>query len=56
MNAQDYINKVNELNAKFPNLKPELTTGWGGVLQIKVCNSDKARTLKEMYREFNFTF
>ena len=56
MTAQDYNNKANELNAKFQNLKAEVTNGWDGRLEIKVCNSDKAKTLREMYRNFNFTF
>jgi hypothetical protein len=56
MKTQDYNNKANELNAKFPNLKAEVITGWNGALEIKVINSDKANTLKEMYRNFNFTF
>jgi hypothetical protein len=56
MTTQDYNNKANELNSKFPNLKAQVTTGWGGILQITVCNSDKAKTLKEMYKNFNFNF
>jgi len=56
MTTQDYNNKANELNAKFPNLKAEVTTGWNGALQITVCNADKAKTLREMYRNFNFTY
>jgi hydroxymethylpyrimidine pyrophosphatase-like HAD family hydrolase len=56
MTTQDYNNKANELNSKFPNLKAEVTTGWDGNLQITVCNSDKAKTLKEMYKNFKFNF
>ena len=56
MKTQDYNNKANELNAKFPNLKCEVTTNWGGELVIKVVNSDKANTLTEMYQNFKFTF
>lgn len=57
MTTQDYNNKANELNAKFPNLKAEVVKNWDGSRdEIKVCNSDKAKTLREMYRNFNFTF
>jgi hypothetical protein len=57
MKTQDYNNKANELNAKFPNLKAEVVKNWDGSRnEIKVCNSDKAKTLKEMYGNFNFTF
>ena len=56
MTTTDYNNKANELNSKNPNLKAEVTIGWNGNLQITVCNSDKAKTLKEMYKQFNFTF
>ena len=56
MTTQEYNNKVNELNSKFPNLKAEVTTGWNGALQITVSNSDKAKTLREMYKGYNFTF
>jgi hypothetical protein len=56
MTTQDYNNKVIELNSKFTNLKAELTNRWDGALQIKVCNSDKAKTLTEMYRGYNFSF
>ena len=52
-----YQNKVNELNSKFPNLKLEVVKNWDGTrLEIKAPNSDKAKTLKEMFRDFNFTF
>lgn len=47
---------VNQLNLKFPNLRAEITTQWNGSLAIKVINADKAKTLKEMYQNFNFTF
>lgn len=57
MTTQDYKNKAKELNSKFPNLKAEVVKNWDGSrLEIKVINSDKAKTLKEMYRNFNFTF
>jgi len=56
MTTQDYTNKVNELNSKYPNLKAELVSGWNNRLEIKVINSDKAKTLTEMFRSFNFTF
>ena len=57
MTTQDYNNKAKELNSKFPNLKAEVVKNWDGSrLEIKVINSDKAKTLKEMYRNFNFTF
>jgi len=57
MTTQDYNNKANELNAKFPNLKAEVVKNWDGSrLEIKVCSSDKAKTLREMYTNFNFTF
>ena len=56
MTTQDYNNKANELNSKFPHLKAEVVKNWDGRLEIKVINSDKAKTLKEMYRNFNFTF
>ena len=57
MTTQDYNNKANELNSKFPNLKAEVVKNLDGSrLEIKVINSDKAKTLKEMYRNFNFTF
>jgi len=42
--------QATELNAKNPNLKAEVVKNW------EVCNSDKAKTLREMYRNFNFTF
>ncbi len=47
---------VNQLNLKFPNLRAEIITQWNGSLAIKVINADKAKTLKEMYQNFNFTF
>jgi hydroxymethylpyrimidine pyrophosphatase-like HAD family hydrolase len=57
MEALRYQNKVNELNSKFPNLKLEVVKNWDGTrLEIKAPNSDKAKTLKEMFRDFNFTF
>jgi hypothetical protein len=57
MTTQDYNNKANELNAKFPNLKAEVVKNWDGSRdEIKVCSSDKAKTLREMYGNFNFTF
>ena len=57
MTTQDYNNKANELNAKFPNLKAQVVKNWDGSRdEIKVINSDKAKTLREMYRNFNFTF
>lgn len=56
MKLQDYNNKANELNSRFPNLKAEVTTSWGGDIQITVCSSDKAKTLSEMYGNFKFAF
>jgi len=56
MTTQEINTKANELNAKFPNLKAEVLTDWFGDLVIKVCDSDKAKTLNEMYRGFKFTF
>jgi len=56
MTAQDYQNKANEINAKNPHLKAEVRTSFGGILEIKVINSDKAKTLKEIYQKFNFSF
>lgn len=57
MTTQDYNNKAKELNSKFPNLKAEVVKNWDGSRsEIKVCNSDKAKTLREMYTNFNFTF
>jgi hypothetical protein len=57
MTTQDYNNKANELNAKFPNLKAEVIKNWdGSTNEIKVCNSDKAKTLREMYKGYNFCF
>jgi hypothetical protein len=57
MTNQDYINKANELNSKFPNLKAQVVKNWDGSRdEIKVINSDKAKTLREMFRNFNFTF
>ncbi len=57
MTTQNYTNKANELNSNFPNLKAEVVKNWDGSrLEIKVCNSDKAKTLREMYTNFNFTF
>ena len=57
MTNQDYNNKAKELNSKFPNLKAEVVKNWDGSrLEIKVVNSDKAKTLREMYKNFNFTF
>ena len=52
----DYTNKANELNTKYPNLKAEVTETWDGKPQITVCNSDKAKTLTEMYPTFKFNF
>ena len=56
MTTQDYNNKANELNTRFPNLKAEVSNTWSGSLTIKVINCDKAKTLTEMYRKFNFSF
>ena len=57
MTTQDYNNKANELNAKFPNIKAEVVKNWDGSRnEIKVCSSDKAKTLREIYSNFNFTF
>jgi len=55
-NTADYKNKANELNKIFPNLKAEITKTWNGNLQITVCDSDKAKTLTEMYEGFKFNF
>jgi hypothetical protein len=48
--------KANELNNTFPNLKCEVVTLWGGGLGIKTINSDKAKTLNEMFKGYTFTF
>ena len=56
MTLTEATTKANELNSRFPNLKCEVTTEWGGGLVIKVCNSDKAKTLNEMFRGYKFTF
>ena len=48
--------KSNELNANYPNLKAKVITGWNGDLLIKVCSSDKAKTLTEMFKNYKFTF
>lgn len=48
--------KSNELNTRYPNLKCEVTTLWDGSLAIKTINSDKAKTLTEMFRGYTFTF
>jgi hypothetical protein len=57
MTTQDYINKTNELNSRFPNLKAEVVKNWNGTMdEIKVGNSDKANALREMDGKFNFTF
>jgi len=56
MTTTEINTKANELNAKFPNLKAEVSIDWFGDLVIKVCDSDKAKTLNEMYKGFKFTF
>jgi hypothetical protein len=56
MTTQDYNNKTIELNSKFPNLKASVTKSWNGADQITVCSSDKAKTLREMFKCFNFNF
>lgn len=56
MTTQDHTNKANELNARFPNLKARVVRIWGDNPAIKVCSSDKAKTLREMYGKFNFSF
>ena len=48
--------KANELNSKYPNLKCEVVTIWDGSLSIKTINSDKAKTLTEMFRGYTFSF
>jgi len=56
MTTQEINNKANELNAKYPNLKCEVVKDWSGDLVIKTINSDKAKTLNEMFRGYTFTF
>jgi len=48
--------KANELNTRFPNLKCEVVTEWDDSLAIKVCDFDKAKTLNEMFKGYNFIF
>jgi len=56
MTTQEINNKANELNGKFPNLKCEVKTDFYGDLVIKVCDSDKAKTLNEMFKGYEFVF
>ena len=56
MTRADLNNKANELNSRFPNLKCEVVEVWGGSLAIKTINSDKAKTLNEMFKGYTFTF
>lgn len=48
--------KANELNAKYPNLKCKVVNLYNGEIAIKTINSDKAKTLTEMFREYKFIF
>lgn len=56
MTSLQAATKTKELNAKYPNLKCEVVNLWGGELAIKTINSDKAKTLTEMFRGYKFTF
>lgn len=56
MTTQDYNNKANEINAKFPAVKAEVKVSpWGGRLEIEVATVNKAKALNEMYPKFTFT-
>ena len=56
MTTQDYTNKVNELNAKFPTLNAEVKKStWGGRLEIEVSTVNKAKALNQMFNAFTFT-
>lgn len=50
------IELAKELNKKFPHLKCEVVTTWNGELAIKTINSDKAKTLTEMFKGYRFIF
>ena len=56
MTTQEITNKANDLNSKYPNLKCEVVKNFHGDLVIKTINSDKAKTLSEMFRDYTFTF
>lgn len=56
MTTSELTTKANELNSKFPNLKCEVVTTWDGGYAIKTINSDKAKTLTEMFKGYKFTF
>jgi hypothetical protein len=56
MSNEEANKKATQLNSKFPNLKCEVVEVFGGALSIKVCDSDKAKTLNEMFSKFDFSF
>lgn len=56
MTHTEYQNKANELNAKYPSLNAVVNVSpWGGRLEIEVSTVDKAKALKEMFKNFTFT-
>jgi hypothetical protein len=56
MTTQEYNNKANDLNTKFPALKASVKVSpFGGRLEIEVASVDKAKALFQMYPTFNFT-
>jgi hypothetical protein len=56
MTTQEYNNKANELNAKYPTLNAEVKVSpWGGRLEIEVSTVDKAKALNQMFPSFTFT-
>jgi hypothetical protein len=56
MTNQDYANKVNELNAKYPTLNAELKVSpYGGRLEIEVSTVKKCKALNQMFTSFTFT-
>jgi hypothetical protein len=56
MTNQDYNNKANELNNRFPTLNAQVVVSpWGGRLEIEVSTVDKAKALNQMFSNFTFT-
>ena len=56
MTTQDYNNKANELNNRFPTLNAQVNVSpWGGRLEIEVSTVDKAKALSQMFSNFTFT-
>ena len=52
----DYNNKANELNSKFPSIKAKVSVSpFGGRLEIEVSTVEKAKALDQMFFGFNFT-